>query len=66
MTDWIPTDCNRAACIQIGVTGEDGNRAIAIRDTKTGGQLWFSRDEWAAHVAAVKAGTYDESCQETL
>lgn len=44
-------------CVEVGVS----ETVIGVRDTKDrdGGTLAFTRDEWKAFVAGVKAGEFD-------
>ncbi|MGI5443845.1 DUF397 domain-containing protein [Streptomyces shenzhenensis] len=46
------------ACVEVATT-PDGGRAV--RDTKDrgSGTQFYTRDEWAAFVAGVKAGEFD-------
>jgi uncharacterized protein DUF397 len=49
--------CDLNACVEVAMT-----EAVAVRDSKAGPDgpvLWFSRTEWDAFVAAVKAGRFD-------
>ncbi|MEV5749812.1 DUF397 domain-containing protein [Actinoallomurus sp. NPDC052308] len=48
--------CDYGACVEVAIT-----EVVAVRDSKAGQDgpvLWFSRSEWEAFVAAVKAGRF--------
>jgi hypothetical protein len=49
--------CASNGCVEVAQIGEN----IVVRDTKdlAGPTLRYSRDEWTAFVAAVKAGEFD-------
>jgi hypothetical protein len=56
------TFSEQGTCVEVGRTGG----VIQVRDTKApnGSALSFSAQEWAAFVAGVKAGEFDdEGCQ---
>lgn len=46
------------ACVEVAVTADGGR---AVRDTKDrqGGTQFYTRAEWTAFVAGVKAGEFD-------
>ena len=47
-------------CVEVAIAMPDGRRAV--RDSKdhgTGPVLHFTKDEWSAFVAGVKAGEFD-------
>lgn len=48
------------ACVEVS----SANGGIRVRDSKNphGAQLWFSPVEWAAFVAGVRDGEFDDFC----
>ena len=52
--------CSMGSCVEVG-RAPDGT--FLVRDTKNRerGSLEFTREEWAAFVAGVKAGEFDPS-----
>ena len=52
--------CSLGDCVEIGRSASGG---ILVRDSKNRerGALEFTREEWAAFVAGVKAGEFDAS-----
>ncbi|MFR9804919.1 DUF397 domain-containing protein [Pseudonocardia sp. RS010] len=52
--------CNRGSCVEVGRTP---GGTFLVRDTKNSelGPLEFTREEWAAFVAGVKAGEFEAS-----
>ena len=59
--DWISSSkCNDGACIE--VTFDPGSEAehVGVRSSTMPDEvLWFSRDEWAAFIAGIRAGEFD-------
>lgn len=60
ITFYTSSFCNFGECVEVG-RGPDG--AMLVRDSKDREQaaLTFTRDEWDAFVAGVKAGEFDPS-----
>lgn len=53
----VSSFCSLGDCVEVGQTS-DG--AVLVRDTKDRAlELSFTRDEWSAFVAGVKAGEFD-------
>ena len=51
---------NGGACVEVASALPDGHRAVRdSKDRATGPVLHFTKDEWSAFVAAVKAGEFD-------
>ncbi len=50
--------CSLGDCVEVGFTPDGG---VAVRDSKDGdaGPLVFTREEWVAFVAGVRAGEFD-------
>lgn len=57
-----PSRCNHNACLEVAGTAG----GVDIRDSKHPGGpvLSFTREEFAAHIAAAKQGDYDPLCSE--
>jgi hypothetical protein len=66
----VKRDLDGAAWRKSARSGSEGNcvevatnlpEVVPVRDTKDrdGGTLLFSRSEWAAYIAGVKAGEFD-------
>lgn len=55
---WIRSSaCDQGACIEVA-QGHEGD--IGIRNSQAPADaIWFTRDEWAAFAAGVKAGEFD-------
>jgi hypothetical protein len=56
--DWRrATRCSNSGCVEVAINGEE----ITVRDAKLadGPVLIYSREEWRAFVAGVKAGEFD-------
>jgi uncharacterized protein DUF397 len=51
-----PGRCDSGACVEVGVLGD----VVAVRNSTDpeGPVLWFTRAEWKAFVAGVKAGDF--------
>lgn len=49
--------CSGGDCVEVGLF--PATDEIAVRDTKTGAGLLFTREEWAAFIAGAKAGEFD-------
>lgn len=52
--------CSLGDCVEVGFTPDGG---VAVRDSKDGavGPLFFTREEWVAFTAGVRAGEFDPS-----
>jgi hypothetical protein len=50
--------CTYGNCVEVAVTEEYG---VAVRDSKdpAGSLLYFTREEWNAFIAGVKAGEFE-------
>ena len=53
-----PGQCNRAACLEVAADGDE----VLIRDTKAPSATVqrYTREEFAAFIAAAKMGYYDD------
>jgi len=50
--------CNVGACVEVAKS-PDGLRVVRDAKQDDGPLLWFTRDEWQAFIAGVKAGQFD-------
>jgi hypothetical protein len=50
--------CAESSCVEVALAGN----LVAVRDTKTpdGTPLSYTKGEWAAFIAGVKAGEFDD------
>ena len=50
--------CDNSSCVEVA----NGNNFVAMRDSKVKGgpMLSYTRQEWAAFIAGVKAGEFDD------
>lgn len=52
------SECEGGSCLEVTF---DSDESVAVRNSKIPGEVvWFTRDEWVAFVAGVKAGEFDE------
>lgn len=61
------TSCSLGDCVEVRFDF-DGSGDVLVRDSKTPEQepLRFTRDEWDAFVAGVKAGQFDTTRRDVL
>lgn len=52
------SEANGGQCVEVGVTGY-GNRFVRDSKLDDSPELFFTKDEWSAFIAGVKAGEFD-------
>lgn len=56
---WMKSSFSTADCVEVGQLSPDGPVAVRSSNQPNAQPLIFSREEWAAFVAGVKAGEFD-------
>ena len=61
MTVWQrPAGCESGACVEVDVNTDDNPGLVFVRSSlRPHDEVFFDATEWAAFVAAVKAGQFD-------
>ena len=59
--DWISSSkCNDGACVEVAFDPGSEAEYVGVRSSTMPDEvLWFSRDEWAAFIAGIRAGEFD-------
>jgi len=60
--NWIkPTGCSAGECVEVAFDPRSEAEHVGVRNSHMPADvIWFSRDEWATFIAAIKDGQFDQ------